>query len=103
MAPSLQGWSTRHVLPETDYTNNSTQVIVTFTRKAPMCLDIIPVSCGVSIAAWDASGSQRRSLPNRSLLPTPGLGPSSRQPVEQARWYLFESTLHRFSSKDADG
>jgi len=98
----------RHVLPETDYTNNlTTPLTATFNRKSPMCLDIMPVSTvrGVSISTWDEAASQRQFFTKAtSLLPSPELRTFFRggTPLTKPRWYLTDSDPFTVSTASPD-
>lgn len=101
----------RRVQAETNYANNEVTRNTTFVRKAPICLDIKPVSTerGVTISAWSLDeGRQRfiRSFFRRAeqLLPTHELRVFMRggNPLRKPRWYLFESDPFGLSRTNAD-
>lgn len=101
----------RRVQTETSYTNNEVSRTVSFVRKAPICLDIKPVSTerGVTISAWPRDEGARRFIQSffvraEQLLPTHELRVFMRggDPLRKPRWYLFESDPFGLSRTNAD-
>ncbi len=96
---------------ETNYTNNEVSRTVSFARKAPICLDIKPVSTerGVTISSWPRDTGSRdyiRAFFQRAeqLLPTHELRVFMRggDPLRKPRWYLFETDPFGLSRTNAD-
>lgn len=101
----------RRVQTETNHANNEISQSVSFVRKAPICLDIKPVSTerGVTISAWPRDEGRRdflRAFFRRAeqLLPTHELQVFMRggDPLRKPRWYLFESDPFGLSTTNAD-
>lgn len=101
----------RRVQAETSYANNEVTRTVSFVRKAPICLDIKPVSTerGVTISAWPRDEGARRFIQSffvraEQLLPTHDLRVFMRggDPLRKPRWYLFESDPFGLSRTNAD-
>ncbi len=101
----------RRVQSETNYTNNEAALSASFVRKAPICLDIKPVSTerGVTIAAWPRDEDRRNFVLSffrraEQLLPTHEIQVFMRggDPLRKPRWYLFESDPFGLSTTNAD-
>ncbi|MGC9041729.1 MAG: Ig-like domain-containing protein [Roseiflexus sp.] len=99
------------VQSETNYTNNEATLSVSFVRKAPICLDIKPVSTerGVTIAAWPRDEGIRNFVQSffrraEQLLPTHEIQVFMRggDPLRKPRWYLFERDPFGLSTTNAD-
>jgi hypothetical protein len=101
----------RRAQAETNYANNEITRSTTFVRKAPICLDIKPVSTerGVTIASWPRDEGARRFIQAffqraEQLLPTHELRVFMRggDPLRKPRWYLVESDPFGLSRTNAD-
>jgi hypothetical protein len=101
----------RRVQAETNYTNNEITRSASFARKAPICLDIKPVSTerGVTITRWPRDEGARRFIQAffqraEQLLPTHELRVFMRggDPLRKPRWYLVESDPFGLSRTNAD-
>ena len=92
---------------ETNYANNASQRVVTFSPQASVCLDLVPVATvrGSTIASHSDRRDDRSFFERaRSLLPTNDLrvfyrgGPLLMKP----RWYLWDSDPYSLSTSDDD-
>ena len=91
----------RRAQAETNYANNEATRSTTFVRKAPVCLDIKPVSTerGVTIASWPRDEGARRFIQSffqraEQLLPTHELRVFMRggDPLRKPRWLLMQES-----------
>lgn len=95
----------RRTLNETSYANNVAQTTVNFNRKAPMCIDVVPVATtrGTSFVSPSAFLSSIFARA-QSALPTHELRGFFRggSPLRKPRWYLFDSDPYSLTQEDKD-
>ena len=94
----------RHIQPESNYANNTLSRTVNFNRKAPVCVDVMPIDTVRGSSHATPGGLAPFFARAKSALPTHQLIGSFRggPPLRKPRWYLFESDPFSLTSENPD-
>lgn len=94
----------RRIQPESNYANNTLSRTVNFNRKAPVCVDVMPIDTVRGVSHATPGGLAPFFARARSALPTHQIIGSFRggPPLRKPRWYLFESDPYSLTGENPD-